>query len=101
MPHRKVEVTEYECAKCSYRWTNWINGEEGPTPKRCAKCKKWDWDEGHLSRLEKRLRDLLKIEVNEISYPTIEGTELYSIPTDTCAAFLNIFPRPTVEDLLF
>jgi len=44
-------------------------------------------------------RDLLKIEVNEIRYPTIEGTELYSIPTETCAAFLSILPRPTVEEL--
>lgn len=100
VPHSKVEVTEYECAKCGYKWINRINGNEGPKPKRCAKCKRWDWDEGHLSRIEKRLRrDLLKIEVNEISYPGIEGTELYSIPTDVCANFLSSFPRPTAEEL--
>jgi hypothetical protein len=100
VPCRKVEVTEYECAKCKYRWINRINGKEGPKSKRCPKCKKWDWDEGHLSRFEKRLRrDLLKIEVNEIRFPAMEGTELYSIPTDICATFLSLFPRPTVEEL--
>jgi len=25
------EVTEYECAKCSYKWINRINGKEGLT----------------------------------------------------------------------
>jgi hypothetical protein len=100
MPCRKVEVTEYECAKCSYKWINWINGIEGQTPKRCAKCKRWDWDEGKLSRIEKRLRrEILKIEVNEIRFPGIGGTELYSIPTDICATFLSLYPRPTVREL--
>jgi hypothetical protein len=101
MPCRQVEVTEYECAKCGHKWINRINGKEGPIPKRCAKCKRWDWDEGYLSRLEKRLRrDILKIEVNEIRFPAaLGGTELYSIPTDICATFLSIVPRATVEEL--
>jgi len=43
-------------AKCGYKWINRINGKEGPKPKRCAKCKKWDWEEGYLSPLEKRIR---------------------------------------------
>jgi hypothetical protein len=100
VPFRKVEVTEYQCAKCSYKWINRINGKEGPKSKRCPKCKKWDWDEGRLSRVGKRLRrDLLKIEVNEIKYRTIDGTGLYPIPTDICAKFLSISPRPTEEEL--
>ena len=83
MPCHKIIVTEYQCAKCSYRWINWIDGKEGPKPKRCAKCKRWDWDEGYLSRIEKQLRrDLLKIEESEIKYSTIDYTGLYSIPTD-------------------
>jgi len=28
MPSRKVEVTEYECAKCLHKWINRINGKE-------------------------------------------------------------------------
>src|SRR5215831_18613035 len=41
MPCRKIEVTEYQCAKCSYKWINWIKGKEGPKPKRCSNCKRW------------------------------------------------------------
>jgi hypothetical protein len=98
MPSRKVEITEYECAKCSYKWINRING---PKPKRCSKCKRWDWEEGYLSRNEKQLRlDLLKIENNQIKYPTLVGdTGICSIPTDICATFLSIWPRPTEEEL--
>jgi hypothetical protein len=100
MPCRKISVTEYKCAKCKHRWVNWANGKEGPKPKRCAKCKRWDWDEGYLSRIEKQLRrDLLKIEENKIEHPTVEGTGFYSIPTDICATFLSIYPRPTVMEL--
>ena len=65
-------------------------------PKRCAKCKRWDWDEGYLSCIEKRSRrDLLKIEVNEINYTTLFGdTAFSSVPTCICATFLSISPRP-------
>jgi len=96
-----VEVTEYECIKCCYKWISRINGNEGPKPTRCPKCKRWDWDEGRLSRIEKRLRrDLLKIEYNEIKYTTAYGdTGFSSIPTDICATFLNVTPRATVEEL--
>ncbi|MGA9151704.1 MAG: hypothetical protein WBZ36_14095 [Candidatus Nitrosopolaris sp.] len=98
MPSRKVEITEYECAKCSYKWINRING---PKPKRCSKCKRWDWEEGYLSRNEKQLRlDLLRIEDNKIKYPTMFGdTGFCSIPTDICDTFLGIFPRLTEEEL--
>lgn len=101
MPCRKIEVTEYECAKCSYKWTNRMNGKERPKPKRCSKCKRSNWEEGHLSRIEKQLRrDLLKIEENQIKYSTVFGdTAVYPIPTDICATFLSIFPRPTENEL--
>lgn len=100
MPFRLIQVTEYECAKCGYNWINRINGKEGRKPKRCARCKKWDWEEGYLSRLEKPIRrDILEVEDNPIRYSTLEGTGLYSIPTDLCATFLSIYPRPTLEEL--
>lgn len=101
MPCRKIEVTEYECVKCSYKWINWNNGKEGPKPKRCSNCKRSDWEEGYLSRIEKQLRrDLLKIEDNKIKYPTwIGDTGIYSIPTEICVTFLNIYPRPTENEL--
>jgi hypothetical protein len=101
MPSRKVEVIEYECAKCSYKWIKRINGKEGPKPKRCAECKRSDWEEGYLSSVEKQLRrDLLKIEKNQIKYVTVFGdTAFFSIPTDICGAFLSIWPRPTEMEL--
>jgi hypothetical protein len=101
MPSRKVEVIEYECAKCSYKWINRINGKESPKPKRCAECKRWDWEEGYLSRIQKQLRrDLLKIEDNQIKYPTFFGdTAFISIPADICATFLSVYPRPTEHEL--
>jgi hypothetical protein len=101
MPIRKVEVTEYQCAKCSYRWINRINGKEGQKPRRCANCKRSDWEEGYLSSRQKQLRrDLLKIEKNQVKYPTVFGdTAFFPIPTDICAAFLGIWPRPTEHEL--
>jgi hypothetical protein len=96
-----IEVTEYECAKCSYKWINRINGKDGPKPIRCAKCKRWDWEEGYLSNIEKRLRrDLLRIESVETMHPTMFGeTGVNIAPTDLCATFLSIYPRPTVQEL--
>jgi len=101
VPYRIIEVTEYECAKCSYKWINRINGKDGRKPIRCAKCKRWDWEEGFLSIIEKRLRrDLLRIESVETPHPTMFGKTGISIaPTDLCATFLSIYPRPTVQEL--
>ena len=99
MPSRKVMATEYQCAKCGYRWTNRRNGTEGPKPKRCSRCKKWDWDEGYKSRSEKELtRSLIKIEEDDTRHSEIDGT-VYEIPTDICTTFLCISPRPTEEEL--
>jgi hypothetical protein len=101
VPCHIIEVTEYECAKCSYKWINRINGKDGRKPLRCAKCKRWDWEEGFLSIIEKRLRrDLLRIESVETPHPTMFGKTGISIaPTDLCATFLSIYPRPTVQEL--
>ena len=50
----------------SNKWINRVNGKEGSKPRRCAKCKKWDW-EGYLSFEKQLRRDLLKIEENQIN----------------------------------
>ena len=77
--------------------TNGLTGStDGPKPTRCAKCKRWDWDEGYLSHAEKQLRrGILQIE----STPTRHGNLLPSITTDICATFLSLYPRPTLEEL--
>jgi preprotein translocase subunit Sss1 len=84
MPTHNIQVIEYECTKCNYRWINRVNGKEQPKPKRCARCKRPGWDEGWMSDEEKRLRRLLMLETQY---------------TDTCHRFLNISPRPTKEEI--
>jgi hypothetical protein len=51
--------------------------------------------------MEKRLRrDLLRIESVETSHPTMFGERGVNIaPTELCATFLSIYPRPTVQEL--
>jgi len=39
MPISKIEVDEYECLRCGYKWINRINDKDGAVPDRCAKCK--------------------------------------------------------------
>lgn len=46
MTIHRIEVDEYECELCHYRWINRVNGVDKPIPQRCAKCKRQDWDEG-------------------------------------------------------
>ena len=33
MPIHRVEVSEYECFHCGYKWVNRINGKDGNTPR--------------------------------------------------------------------
>jgi hypothetical protein len=47
MPIHKIEVSEYECSHCGYKWINRVNGKDGPMPQRCAKCKRPNWDKGY------------------------------------------------------
>jgi hypothetical protein len=96
MPCHRIEVTEYECAKCSHRWINRVNGKDSPKPTRCTKCKRWDWEEGHWSLTDSWLRrDLRNIESVERGYDRYTWHE----PTDLYYNFINISLRPTTEEL--
>ena len=44
MPIRTIQVSEYECVYCGYKWINRVNGKDGPKPKNCAKCKRFHWN---------------------------------------------------------
>ena len=33
MPIHSIQVSEYECVHCGYRWINRVNGKEGPCQK--------------------------------------------------------------------
>jgi hypothetical protein len=56
----RVEVNEYSCELCGYKWINRVNGKDGPVPRRCAKCKHQHWERGHLTSLEKSYQWALK-----------------------------------------
>ena len=46
MPIHKIETQEYECVLCGYKWVNRVNGKDGSIPQRCAKCKRYYWNDG-------------------------------------------------------
>jgi hypothetical protein len=56
MTKEKVEVWEYTCEKCGYKWINRKYGKDEPIPERCSKCKKANWDGENISPKERGLR---------------------------------------------
>ena len=60
MPISRIELNEYTCVLCDYKWISRVNGKDGPIPKRCAKCKRQHWNKGEIDGLEKSYRDALK-----------------------------------------
>ena len=119
MPIHKVLVNEYECLRCGYKWINRVNGKEGQKPRRCGKCKRWDWDEGPISDEEKRLRRKLmglestKVKANNMTkrqeldweYLLSNSEREEVVPpgrkqNKLCWFFLyRIKPRPSVKEL--
>jgi hypothetical protein len=103
LPVYKIEVIEYECAKCGYKWINRINGIDGPRPSRCAKCKRWDWEEGRMDSDEKWLRNTLRRRIPEnYRQPHFVSDDDPDKERKTLGwRFLNwTSPRPTIEELL-
>jgi hypothetical protein len=103
MPILKIETSEYECSHCGYKWTNRVNGQDGPIPSRCAKCKRTGWNDGlsglrdPISPEERGLRTRLhKFEGYIPNFPS--GSVAYK-PNELCERFLGIQPRPTIDEL--
>ena len=115
MTMHKIEVSEYECKHCGYKWINRVNGKDGPMPQRCAKCKKAHWNldqnddrmtpkESGLRRRIKNLYDVYKIAVWRVTSPM---PDCYSFSVDdyydrkVVAEFLALDnPRPTIKELI-
>ncbi len=99
MPIHRVEVTEYECLRCNYRWINRMNGVDGPLPERCSKCKRPNWNTTTKTPeeigLRKRIKYLNTLYENQSSYWN------YSIDWNNGVAdrFLNLDPRPSISEL--
>ena len=100
----RIEVNEYHCVKCGYRWINRFNGKEGSIPKRCAKCKKRNWNgkrEGitpEESGLRRRIKGMKKLYEYSSTYwdtPSIAGFWNSGLAD----RFLSLNPRPSVAEL--
>jgi phage FluMu protein Com len=53
MPIHEIQVKEYECAWCGYKWINRANGKDGDIPNKCAKCKRSAWINGEAEEAAK------------------------------------------------
>jgi hypothetical protein len=113
----RIEVNEYECLLCGYKWINRVNGKDGPIPERCAKCKKYGWngqrkdamtpEESGLRIRIKNLYKLYRLAVWRVSTPHIPLSHINEFSMDdylnpeVVARFLNLDnPRPTKLELL-
>jgi hypothetical protein len=94
MPIHRIEVSEYECRKCHYRWINRINGIDGTIPQRCAKCKRSTWNK-KISSKENGLRR----RINHLKALYEKNIEDFSWPQKLTEEFLNLDPSPTVPEL--
>lgn len=109
----RVEVNEYTCLLCDYKWINRRNGKDGPIPKRCAKCKKLDWNgkktnpmtpqEAGLRRRITNLYKLYHIAVWRMLSP-LPDFKTFSVDDylnkEVVLAFLMLEnPRPTISEL--
>jgi hypothetical protein len=56
MSIHKVEVSEYTCGTCGWKWISRVNGKDRPVPQRCAKCKSRNWNRGRITPEENGLR---------------------------------------------
>lgn len=100
MPMKKVEVIEYECIKCGYRWINRVNGVDGPIPKRCAKCKRTNWNQGSPTPKEIGLRRRIDSLKTIYEYQSLAlFRDKVNWTKGLTEKFLNLDPRPTMAEL--
>lgn len=100
----RVEVNEYRCIRCGYKWINRINGGDGPIPKRCAKCKKRNWNDKNEAitpeenGLRRRIKGMKKLYEYSSSYWDMPSVADYW-NSGLADKFLNLNPRPSVTEL--
>ena len=106
MSIQKIEVSEYACEKCGYRWINRINGKDGPIPERCAKCKRENWNgeditpkESGLRRRVKGLKQLYDFAVFHWIAKLDPADCTINWSNELTDIFLNLNPRPTIQEL--
>jgi hypothetical protein len=104
MPIHKIQVSEYECVHCGYKWINRVNGQDKPIPKNCAKCKRFHWNgkgEGSgynpITPAERSLR--VRLYKFEGYLDRALGAGRQYCPNALCEKFLHLNPRPTMKEL--
>jgi hypothetical protein len=110
MPIQRIEVSEYQCIHCGYKWINRANGKDGPIPKKCARCKRPNWDTGNYMSakevgLRRRVQNLYRVYhlsvwrlTNSSLDPSTFSADDY-LNREVVTKFLNLDPRPTIEEL--
>jgi hypothetical protein len=99
MPMAKVEVMEYECIKCCYKWINRVDGVDGPIPKRCSKCKKLNWNRRTTTPKEIGFRRRISSLKTIYEYQSFYWSDKIYWPEGLTQQFLNLDPRPTIAEL--
>ena len=104
MPTHTIQVSEYECGHCGWKWINRINGKDRPVPLKCAKCKRLNWNNplddvmGYTERgLQVRLANLEPDETN----PRYRMGRNIQEPNDLCRKFLNLSYQSMVFQIIF
>jgi hypothetical protein len=100
----RIEVNEYQCIKCGYKWINRVNGKDRPIPERCAKCKKYNWEskKGGITPeengLRRRIRGMKQLHKYSSSYWNNPSIADYW-NSKLADKFLNLKPRPSIAEL--
>jgi len=99
MPTHRIQVTEYQCCKCGYKWINRLNGRDGNEPTRWAKCKRTNWNKGSPTPeevgLRRRVRYLERLYTIQLHFQW--GDKTFQWPKGLIAKFLSI--DPTIVEL--
>ncbi len=105
MPVYNIRVKEYRCAHCAYRWINRTNGKDGNIPRRCARCKRMNWNHGQGNQISpkengmrRRIKGFNKLYEND-SYYSSRLKYLIGWDKGICERFLNSEPRPTIQEM--
>jgi hypothetical protein len=100
MPIHTIQVSEYECGHCGWKWVNRINGKDRHVPLKCVKRLSWNNpSEDIINPRERVLRvRLINLEPDETNPRYHMGRKIQS-PNDLCKKFLDLKPRPTEKEL--
>jgi hypothetical protein len=102
MPIHKITINEFECTHCGHKWTNRKHGNDGPTPKNCAKCKRRNWNDPEREAITPTENGLRK-QIRGLNHLYLEwekgiGRAVQWDP-ELPKKFLSIQPRPTLGEL--